>query len=141
MALNQIQLVLTTWRAGGEPLEPSELLTKLGVDPEPYTAYGYAERWRSVCIRAGPLLLSDFAQGDDCWSEFERAVGIWLTQFAGWLAGVRQECVERMRSEGIDAQVIVNLELDSGQFDLTLPPELCAELGRLRLPIYILSNE
>jgi hypothetical protein len=65
-----------------------------------------------------------------------------LLEFAGLLsARVSPESFDGFRATGVEMNVLANPWIDNDQIDLCFPPEFLLELGRLRLPLEIISND
>jgi hypothetical protein len=49
--------------------------------------------------------------------------------------------IAAMRAAGLWVDVFVGLELDADQLDLVIPPRVMLELGRLALPLTLVSHD
>jgi hypothetical protein len=65
-----------------------------------------------------------------------------LLNFAALLSThVSRESLDRFRATGVEMNVLVNPWIDNDQIDLEFPPEFLLEIGRLGLPLEIISND
>src|SRR5262249_42335112 len=147
MATREIQVVLSAADPTGKHPDPDEVARTLAVDVSPYQVYGHDTAGNAVGIRIFSLSYDEFRVESEPgrrridWSGFYKAVTDALVTFAEWLSHISVDAVDALRSQGLDVYVLVNLEIDSDQMDFYLPHQLSSELGRLRLRLWMLSNE
>lgn len=144
MANLHFGIALSAYYLDGRPLDPRQFVAGLGVAEIPYDVKGEGRRYESARLIIGELGLSDFGDPSvrpEVHDDYANAIEKCLLKFAGWLAGVPAESMRRFREQGMKVWVIVNLWIDCHQMDFTVPPKLSAELGRLNMELYVLSNE
>ena len=144
MAITYCSIVLSAHHPGGPPLDTKRFVLGLGIPDVPYEVYGGDDRAHAGGLRIGTLNLKDFGQPtaqSDPWGAFDVATKTLLLGFAAWLSRIPAVNLDRMRAGGLTIWVIVNLWIEDNQMDYRLPPPLAAELGRLGLELYVLSNE
>ena len=144
MAVTQLRVVLSAYYPDGRPIDIEHFITGLGVSDVPYEIYGGGQDSSAGGLRITSLDLADFEEPihrPEAHDDYERAIRDRLLAFATWLSRVPTANVLHLRSDGLKVWVIVNLWIDGDQMDFRLPPPLAAELGRLDLELYILSNE
>lgn len=141
MAVNDFSMVLCVYSADGQPIEPKDFLAGIGVPAAPYEVYGRAEKWHAVGLRIGQLSLGSFKSLPEPHDEYAKAIEACLVGFANWLSRVQEANIAALRARGMELEIIINLEIDSDQMDFHLPHQMSMELGRLKLRLYILSNE
>lgn len=144
MAITHCSIVLSAYHPGGPPLDTKRFVFGLGAPDVPYEIYGGGNNSHAGGLRIGNLKLNDFGEAtgrSDPWADFDASLKILLLKFAAWLARVPTENIGRLRADGLKVWVVINLQIDCDQMDFHLPPPLAAELGRLDLELYVLSNE
>jgi hypothetical protein len=147
MSVQEIRVVLSAADPTRKHPDPDEVARTLAVDVAPYQVYGHGSTGNAVGIRIFSLSSDDFLVESEPgrrridWTGFEDAVTNELVTFAQWLSRISVEAVDTLRSRGLDVYVLVNLEIESDQMDFDLPHQLSTELGRLRLRLWMLSNE
>ena len=142
MAVQHMRIVLSAYLTNGQVNDAAEYLRGLGVSTGPYSVAPQPSPKAAVNLEIGNIEAAEFAEhGDEQWNHFEAAVGQCLSRFGEWLATVPTQNMDRLREAGWKVWSIANLWIDQDQMDFHLPPVLSAQLGRLELELYVLSNE
>ncbi|HEY1016797.1 MAG TPA: hypothetical protein VGE07_29060 [Herpetosiphonaceae bacterium] len=144
MGVLSIQVTARAWRRGGQNLAKSEIKSIFTLAPPggfaPTVRYP-KKPWQAATI----ILLADEIHAHEAAEEpteqFAAAIQAQLERAALWLAAQSAERIRAARDQGVDVDVFAGMWIDDDQLDLTLPPSLLLECGRLGLPITICSND
>ncbi len=147
MAMREIRVVLSAADPTGEHPDADEVVKTLAVGVSPYRTYGQDTDGNAVGVEVFTLSSDGFVREskprrrETDWEAFEKAIDDALIAFAEWLSRISLSNMDALRSKGLDVYVLVNLEIDCDQMDFHLPYQLSSEMGRLRLRLWMLSNE
>jgi hypothetical protein len=142
MAISEISFVLSAYHGHGRPNSREEFLHHFGISTEPYSFRKQLSATAAICLEIGALRIADYEEfGTEAPEELEKAIQKCLTQFANWLAAIPTENIERLRQSGMKVWVICKMWIDQDQMEFNLFPPLSAQLGRLGLQFYLITNE
>ena len=146
MSLYSIGVALRAWRRG-ETIRKDEYLKWVHLADAGYEIRGWDEPHRSVTVEIctfehGCSFEHGSFDGPAWLPQLHVAVRKSLLGFAALLSTrVSREDLDRFRATGVEMDVLVNPWIDNDQIDLEFPPEFLLELGRLGLPLEIISND
>lgn len=136
------QVGVSIWASDptGPLVTPERLTRALGGDPVPYAVAGLNESGGNAYLDVFQINLEDFSKEEEPTEAFHAATQNALQDFAAWLAGIPAEALDKFRSEGLRLGSHVYCWINGDFFDLTLPPQVMAELGCLNLPLQIMTE-
>ncbi len=138
--MNQTEVWLSLSHPSGRPV-PAETLTQaLGGDAAPYVVGSLNQRGANAHLDICLLRLEDFADQEEPTEAFAVATRNALIEFAHWMTRLSVSTFDELRGDGFKTAVLVYSWIEQDQFELILPPELLLELGRLKLPVQIMTE-
>ena len=137
--LRSIGLSLRTWRPGGE-VSQEEYFSYIPVQRLQESLAGFNQKQRTVCLTFFELERSAF-QGADTSKQFWNAVRDGWMSAATVLQSLSPERIAAFRAAGVTIDIIVVAQIDGDQIDFEVPPEVLFEMGRLKLPFSVISND
>ncbi len=140
MGTYRTEVWLSLSHPSGRPIPPDTLTQALGGDPSLYVVGGLNERWANARLDVCLLHLEDFADQEEPTEAFAAATRNALIEFALWLTRLSVSAFDELRGDSFKTEVWVYCWIEQDQFELILPPELLVELGRLRLPIQMMTE-
>lgn len=141
MAINGIRVVLAADHLDGHAVKRQEFLKTLGVDAKPYRLYGRAAPWTTVGLVVCDLSLVDFHDRDEPSEGLEESLQAALADFARWLSHIPAVRMKALQTGRLHAYVLVHMDINHDQMEFNLPVALAGQMGRLRLPLHMISNE
>jgi hypothetical protein len=139
--INQIRASLRAWRPNGGSISPDELVRLFATDVSKFEVVGSGKPWQASRIVFLDLSSGSFKTLEEPSEGFYDALLQSLLVAAAWLANVSAETMKSLRQSGLMIDVFFDISLDDNQIQLKIPPELSLQLGRLELPVEILSND
>lgn len=140
MGTYQVEVFISASDPTGRLVSPERLTQVLGGDPAPYAVTGLNENGANASLDVCQINLEDFTSQEEPSEAFHAATQNALQEFAVWLARISTEPSDQSQNEGLKLVALVYCWIDDNFFDLTLPPQFMAELGRLSLPLQIMTE-
>jgi hypothetical protein len=139
--IQQLRLSLLAWNPDGKPLSGEQLASALSANVSRFVVGGSGTKWESARISAFTILHEAYKAEDQPSEAFENAMLAGFIDFSTWLATLASNACDALRAHGMKLAVLIDFWMDQDQMDLELPPELLIQLGRLRLPLQLVSND
>ena len=124
----------------GQAVPPERFAEGLGIDPAPYVIAGLNQIGASARLDVCLLHLDDFKDQEEPTEAFAAATLHALQEFAVWLTRVPANSFDTLRAGGLHLTAMIYCWIAGDMFDLVLPPDLMAELGRLQLPLQLMTE-
>ena len=140
MGTYQFDMCISASDPTGRSVSPQDLAESLGIDTAPYTIWGLNEHGAGAQLSVEQIHLEDFDDQEEPTEAFAAATLNALQEFAVWLTRLPTEALDTMRAGGFNLVAMIYCWIDGDMFDLVLPPDLMAELGRLKLPLQLMTE-
>jgi hypothetical protein len=139
--ISQTAVSLRAWHPNGYPISGSEFANALASEASRFALVGSGKEWEASRIVGFELSLEAYNEMDEPHEAYSKALNESFSNFTGWLSTLSLNSLDMLRAKGVNLDVFITFWIDQNQFELALPAELMAEMGRLRLPITMLSND
>ena len=125
----------------GEEIRPQDLVRALGKGLARFRAFGSGGHWESAGFFIVELRVDDFQVQPEPSEAFFEAVRTALIDFADVLTNVTLESLKQLRDSGYELEAVASVSMDQDQMELYLPWQLLREIGRLEVPLTVVSND
>jgi hypothetical protein len=138
--ITSIEMSLRTWYPDGRPVNVDDFATIL--DPgTKYRVVGGGGAWETARIVVYKDRLESFKDSNEPHEAFSQSFRYSQTALSHWLSGLMPTVLDGYRSKGMKLDLFLDVWIDQNQVELEISNELIAEMGRLSLPMKIVSND
>lgn len=135
-----VEVSLRGWRPQGQALHPKDLLHNLGFSQLHLALSGSGEPWEAARVVLCQLAHKSLSAHEEPSEAYAKSIDAALLDVAGRLSALDHAKVQELCNQDCKLDLFIEAHIDQNQLDLTIPPELHAQLARLSLPLRILTD-
>jgi hypothetical protein len=139
--VNSVKVTLVGSHKRDGTIIPEDLVGAFRSDFSQFKPFGSGGRWQSAGFLVFDRNLKDFQNHSEPSEGFFQSLRGALVSFAQWLSTVPLEVAETLQRNDFEVQVVIDLWMDQNQMEFDFPWELMSEMGRLKFPMKMISND
>jgi hypothetical protein len=137
--LSDVEVSLRAWREDGKAITSNCFLGLFSmIDQSQYQVAGLDEDETATLVTVCNLSIDQFGGVFD---KMHEKFAVSLITFSRALDRMSVDDFARFRADGGFIDVLVTITVESDEVELTFPAEFIEQIGRLRLPLEIMSTE
>lgn len=142
MAVQEISVSLRGYYADGRNVTASAFLTPLALSQSDKVAEVLCDRgqWQSALVVLSRRRVADYEHEPEPHESLAAAIRSDFEFAAQWLEA-HGPGIQKIRNDGLETDLFLDLWIDEAQLELSYPPSLLQACGRLGLAIEMISND